>query len=104
MALSTAVTGFVLAVPVVSSGSGTSPMSLDSSSSSAAPGYADETSPVVMGRDGAARPVVAARTAPVVPPAPEVAPTPRRVRRSPATAEAPAAARRAATSRRAGHH
>ena len=72
LALSTAVTGFFLVVPVVSSGSGTSPMSLDSSSSAAR--YADETSPVVMGSDGAPAPSSAAE-APVPPaevPAPAV--------------------------------
>ena len=68
MALTTAVTGFFLAVPVVSSGSGTSPVSYDSSSS--ATRFADETSPVVMGRDGAA-PASPVAEAPV-PPAPEV--------------------------------
>ena len=69
MALTTGVTGFFLAVPVVSSGSGTSTVSYDPSSSSAAR-FTDEGSPVVMGRDGAAVPSSAAETP--VPPAPEV--------------------------------
>lgn len=68
MALSTAVTGVVLAVPVVSTGAGTSPMSLDSSSSSATR-LAEESSPVVMGRDGAA---TAPAPSDVAPPATEV--------------------------------
>lgn len=70
MALSTAVTGFVLALPVVSSGPPTSTLSLDSSSSSAAR-HAEENSPVVMGRDGAPA-APSAEVAPVVPPAPVV--------------------------------
>ena len=85
MALTTAVTGFVLAVPVVSSGSGTAPVSYDSSSS--ATRFADETSPVVMGRDGAPAPSPAAE-APVAP-APEVPAPPVEV---PVTPEVPAAA------------
>jgi uncharacterized protein YkwD len=89
MALSTAVTGFFLAVPVVSSGTGTSTMSLDSSSSSAAR-YADETSPVVMGRDGAPAPSSAA-VVPVVPPVTEV-PTTAPSAAAPAASEASSAA------------
>jgi uncharacterized protein YkwD len=68
MALSTAVTGFVLAAPVVSTGPAASSMSLDASSSSSTPSssspssssssavapVAENTSPVVMGRDGPA--------------------------------------------------
>ena len=69
MAVTTTVTGLVLAVPVVSSGSGTSPMALDSSSSSAER-YVDESSPVVMGRDGLAAPSAAADSA-AAPPATE---------------------------------
>lgn len=96
VAITTAVTGLLLAVPVVSSGSGTSTMSLDSSSSSAAR-YADETSPVVMGLDGAPAPSTATDT-PIVPPAPEVpapAPAPEvpaPAPEVPATPEAPAPA------------
>jgi uncharacterized protein YkwD len=86
IALSTAATGFVLAVPVVSSGTPTSTAALDASSSSAAPS-GEETSPVVMGRDGAApRPVV---DTPVVPPVAEV---PAPVTEAPATSEMPEAA------------
>ena len=65
MALSTAVTGFVLAMPVVSSGAPTS-TSLDSTSNTAAR-HTDESSPVVMGRDGDTAPSTATVT-PVVPP------------------------------------
>jgi uncharacterized protein YkwD len=70
MTLSTAVTGFVLAVPVVSSGSPATTVSLDSSSSSATRS-AEESSPVVMGRDGTPAPSSAVET-PAVPPASDV--------------------------------
>jgi uncharacterized protein YkwD len=69
MALSTAVTGFVLAVPVVSSDSPTTPMSMDSATSSTAR-HAEESSPVVMGRDGTPAPPAAGT--PAAPPASEV--------------------------------
>jgi uncharacterized protein YkwD len=69
MALSTAVTGFVLAVPVVSSDSPTAPMSMDSATSSTAR-HAEESSPVVMGRDGTPAPPAAGT--PAAPPASEV--------------------------------
>jgi uncharacterized protein YkwD len=70
MALSTMVTGFVLALPVVSTGSVSSPQ-LDSTSSAAAR-YADEPSAVVLGPDGA--PPASAPSAPAaVPPATEPA-------------------------------
>jgi uncharacterized protein YkwD len=80
-ALSTAVTGFVLVVPVVSSGSGepTPSMALDSSANSAsseasessAPRAGVGSSPVVMGRDGLPAPseTEAPETALVEPPA-----------------------------------
>jgi uncharacterized protein YkwD len=86
VALTTGVTGFFLAVPVVSSDSGRSPMTLDSTSSSATR-FADETSPVVMGRDGAPASSPAAE-APVAP-SPEVPAPPVEV---PVTPEVPAAA------------
>jgi uncharacterized protein YkwD len=63
------VTGFVLAVPVVSSDSPTTPMSMDSATSSTAR-HAEESSPVVMGRDGTPAPPAAGT--PAAPPASEV--------------------------------
>jgi uncharacterized protein YkwD len=65
------VTGFVLAIPVVSSGSPTSPQ-LDSSSSAAAR-YAGDSSAVVMGRDGVPAPSSASPVPPATEPA-DVAP------------------------------
>jgi uncharacterized protein YkwD len=97
MALSTAVTGVVLAVPVLSSGTPTSTAALDASSSSAARS-AEESSPVVMGRDGAAPPPVV--ETPAVPPVTEVpapvAEVPAPVAEVPASPEVPEAAPTAA--------
>ena len=79
VALSTMVTGFFLTIPVVSSGSGTSSVALDSSSSGA-DRFAGDSSAVVLGRDG----VPASSPTAAVPPATE--PT------APAPAEVPGAA------------
>lgn len=70
MALTTAVTGLFLAVPVVSTGSGTSPLALDSSSSTATR-IPEKSSPVVMGRDGVPAPSSSVADAPGAPSADE---------------------------------